>query len=365
MEPVLRSAMLGTECVASDGLVHHVAVHEPRAAHRSRVETRAEEGPRWLMSGPADFWLVCAGSGAALLLVALVLLWRGDRELGVADLVFAELHLGATYGAIARRRLWRRMPIEVIAVPAVILAATYALELRGWSVLLVTSIVYVGAWHRTRQNLGIARYYQRLAGGPRSRSHQRILAAAMYLPMAAAVAYFTGTSPLHEGEAYLALPLTSFAPPALGALAAASLVLYLGSETARVGRYGNWGCRAVHPAERWLVIANAIGFASAYVLGAWTASFVLVLVLHHEIQYLAFTYATARAGAARPPVDVRANLTLLASFATWPMLGLASWMLCRGWDPPASVEPFLTAGLLAHYWWDSRIWTGRARRLAA
>jgi hypothetical protein len=27
--------------------------------------------------------------------------------------------------------------------------------------------------------------------------------------------------------------------------------------------------------------------------------------------------------------------------------------------------PFLTAGLLAHYWLDGRIWTARARRLAA
>jgi hypothetical protein len=363
MGPLSRSAVFGTECLASEGLVHHLALEEAPAPHRSRSGTRAEQGPRWLMSGPADFWLVCAGSGAALILVALVLLWHGDWELGIADLVFAELHLGATCGAIAQRRLWRRMPIEVVAVPAVILAATYALTLRGWSVFLVTSIVYLGAWHRTRQNLGIARHYQRLAGGPRSRSHQRILAAAMYLPMAATVAYFTGASPLLEGEPYLALPLPSFAPSTLGALAVASLILYLASETARVGRYGNWGCRSVHPAERWLVIANAIGFASAYVLGAWTASFVLVLVLHHEIQYLAFTYATARAGA-QPLLGVRAKLTLLASFAMWPMLNLAMWTLCRGWDPPASVEPFLTAGLLAHYWWDGRIWTGRARRLA-
>ena len=51
---------------------------------------------------------------------------------------------------------------------------------------------------------------------------------------------------------------------------------------------------AVHPAERWLVLANAVAFGSAYVLGAWTASFVLVLAVHHEVQYLYFTYAVAR-----------------------------------------------------------------------
>ena len=29
------------------------------------------------------------------------------------------------------------------------------------------------------------------------------------------------------------------------------------------------------------------------------------------------------------------------------------------------LEPFLTAGLLAHYWLDGRIWSARARLLAA
>src|SRR5262245_19301723 len=110
----------------------------------------------WLISGPADFWLISAGGGAMLLLLTAVLVLHGDHELGIGDLILGELHLGATYGSIARRRLWRRMPVEIFGVPFVILVATYALAQRGWSVLLVTSIVYVGAWHRTRQNLGIA-----------------------------------------------------------------------------------------------------------------------------------------------------------------------------------------------------------------
>jgi hypothetical protein len=329
------------------------------------LPAEAGEPTRWLLSGTADFWLVCAGGGTTLLLVALALVWHGDRELGIADLLLAELHLGATYDAIARRGLWRRMPVQIFGVPLVILAAAYAVTLRGWSVLLVTSIVYLGAWHRGRQNLGIARHYQRLAGGPPSRSHRWILAAAMYLPMAAPIAYFTATSPLQEGEEYLALVLPSGMIWTLAALAVASLVLYFGSAAVRVVRHRGSARRVVHPAECWLVIANAVGFGSAYVVGAWTASFILVLALHHEVQYLAFTYATARAGVARPIQAMRANLGLLASFATWPALGLASWALCRGWDPPASLEPFLTAGLLAHYWLDGRIWTGRARRLAA
>ena len=322
---------------------------------RAGASRRRAPGPLpWLLSGAADFWLVCAGSGVALLAMALVLAWHGDRELDVADLLLSELHLGATYDAIARRRLWRRMPVEIFGVPLLILALAYAVTLRGWSVLLVTSVVYLGAWHRARQSLGIARHYQRLVGGPVSHSHQRLLAAAMYLPMAAALAYFTASSPLHEGEDYLALVLPSAALWTLAGLAGASVLLYLAS-----------GRPLVHPAERWLVIANAIGFGSAYVVGAWTTSFVLVLVVHHEVQYLAFTYATARARAPRPVEGLRANLAMLASFARWPALGVASWALCRGWDPPASLGPFLTAGLLSHYWLDSRIWTRRARRLAA
>ena len=290
-----------------------------------------------------------------MLVLALVLLWHGDRELGIADLLLGELHLGATYDAIARRRLWRRLPIQVVGVPLAILAATYAMTSYGWSVIVVTCVVYLGAWHRGRQNLGIARHYQRLVDGGVSHAHRRILAAAMYLPMAASLAYFTATSPLQEGEEYLALPVPPGMQWTLAAMAVASLAAYLGFTTTR----------RVHPAERWLVVANAVAFGSAYVVGAWTESFILVLVVHHEVQYLAFTYATARSRIAQPIAGVRANLALIASFATWPTLGLASWVLCRGWDPSESVAPFLTAGLLAHYWLDGRIWTKRARRLAA
>ena len=54
------------------------------------------------------------------------------------------------------------------------------------------------------------------------------------------------------------------------------------------------GGPGVHPAERWLVLANAVAFGSAYVAGAWSAAFILVLALHHEVQYLYFTYALVR-----------------------------------------------------------------------
>jgi hypothetical protein len=174
--------------------------------------------------------------------------------------------------------------------------------------------------------------------------------------MAAGVAYFTSTSPLHEGEEYVGLWLDPGVLWALGGLAAASLAAYL-AFTAR--------CRAqVHPGERWLVVANALAFGSAYVLGAWSVSFILVLALHHEIQYLYFTYAMARRSAAAGRADRGTEFRLLASFAVWPAIGLASWAACTFSDLPW-LTPFLAGGLLCHYWLDSRIWTARARRLAS
>jgi len=108
------------------------------------------------------------------------------------------------------------------------------------------------------------------------------------------------------------------------------------------------------------VIANAVAFGSSYVLGAWDASYIFVLTVHHEVQYLYFTYAQMRG----PAGGVGHELGRLASFAVWPLLGLTSWAICRGWDNDW-VAAFLVGGLLSHYWLDGRIWTPRARRLAA
>jgi hypothetical protein len=322
------------------------AVAEPRPAPLSDT---------WLLSERADFWVVSAGGASLLVVMALVLFWHGARELNAADLLLSELHLGATYEAIVRRRLWRRMPLDVLAVPLAIVVATYALELNGWTRLVTTAILYLGAWHRGRQNLGIARHYQRRAGGPVSRWHRWLLLAAFYLPMIAAVAYFTATSPTHEGEPFHGLPLHPAILWGLGILAAASVVAYLGWTIGRTG---------VHPGERWLVLAHAMAFGSAYVLGAWTVSFVLVLAVHHEVQYLYFTYAVARRAGADRGQGVAAELRRLAHFAVWPAIGLASWAACT-FSGAAVLLPFLTAGLLGHYWLDGRIWTARARRLAA
>ena len=328
---------------------------------RARTTTQAARSnapgpasPRWLVTERADFWIISAGAGALLAVAALVLFGLGDRELSAADLILGELHLGATYDAIARRRLWRRMPLGVLVVPLAILVGTYVLLLNEGALLVTTTIVYFGAWHRGRQNFGIARYYHRQAGGPVSPLHRWLLATSFYLPMLAAVVYYASTAPDHEGDAFHGLSLAPDLLWWLVSVAVASVMVYLAWT---VGR-------EVHPGERWLVVANALGFGSAYVLGAWTASFVLTLAIHHELQYLVFTYAVARRAEAPTGPDAAPEIRRLARFAVWPVLGLASWVICKAFALEA-LEPFLTAGLLGHYWLDGRIWTARARRLGS
>jgi hypothetical protein len=292
--------------------------------------------------------------------MALLLLWRGDRELNAADVLLGELHLGATYGAIIRRRLWRRMPFEVLAIPIAIAVVTYILLLNDGALLVTTAILYVGAWHRGRQSLGIARHYQRRAGGPVSSLHSWLLPTSFYLPLLAAVAYYTSTAATHEGEAFHALSLGPEVLWGLASGAVASVGAYVLCTIGRTAVPGS-GLTVVHPCERWLVLANALGFGSAYVLGAWTSSFILVLAIHHEVQYLYFTYALARRADAPGAQGVPREVRQVARFALWPAIGLTSWAMCTV-SGLGVLEPLLNAGLLGHYWLDGRIWTARARR---
>src|SRR5262245_60944413 len=103
------------------------------------------------------------------------------------DLVFSELHLGATYGAIARNKLWRPLPGDIVVTPLLILAATYLLLGSDHWLLVTTITMYAAIWHRGRQNLGVARFYQRQAGGPTSPAHRWLFSGAIYAPMAAAL----------------------------------------------------------------------------------------------------------------------------------------------------------------------------------
>ena len=125
----------------------------------------------WLFSRRVDFWLASAGASAAMAVAVVVVHWHGDREIDAIDFVLSELHLGATYHAVIRRRLWHHLPIDVLVVPLVILALTYALSMSGQAVLLTSIAMYAAIWHRGRQSLGVARFYQRAVGGPISPVH--------------------------------------------------------------------------------------------------------------------------------------------------------------------------------------------------
>jgi hypothetical protein len=92
---------------------------------------------------------------------------HGERELDALDFVLSEFHLGATYDAIMRRRLWRQRRFDIV----VILALTYLFSLNGHSVLLTSIAMYAAVWYRRRQSLGVARSYQLGMGGPVSRIH--------------------------------------------------------------------------------------------------------------------------------------------------------------------------------------------------
>ena len=336
-------------------------------------DTAAVHSDAWLFSQRADLWVLSAGGGTLLIAVAVVLLWHGEYELAAADLILGELHLGATYQAIVQRRLWRRMPFEVLAVPLAIVAGAYLLQSLDRPLIATTAILYLGAWHRGRQSLGIARHYQRGAGGPVSALHRWLLWVAVYLPMLATVGYYGTIAPTDEGEEFYHLWLGADSLWALAMLATGAVMAYLGWTIGRTAVPGRAPSRSrgpaggpagvtVHPGERWIVLSHAIGFGTAYVLGSWTSSLALVLAIHHEVQYLYFTYAVTRPAVGDARARVGRELRRLATFGTWPAIGLASWLACK-LSGLSALDPFLTAGLLGHYWLDARIWTARARRL--
>jgi hypothetical protein len=338
----------------------------------------------WLISRRADFWFVSAGASLGLLAAMLVLLFYGDREIDTVDLVLSELHLGATYGAIVQRNLWRRLPRDVVLVPSAIVIMTCALAMSGQAVLLTSIAMYAAVWHRGRQSLGVARFYQRSIGGPASWSHERLFRAAIYLPMlASALAYSHFSPQYYEGEPYLALDLGADTVALVGfaaALAVAGYLIYsfkpkLSPEAAIAPSQSK---PRVHRGELWVVLAHAVAFGSSYVLGATDPSFLFVLAVHHEVQYLYFTYAVSRASAcatgrktgtdsesAAPPAPASARdvlpleLSRLARFSIWPALGFAG-ALTGTWLNLSWLATVGMAGLFCHYWLDGRIWTRRA-----
>ena len=301
--------------------------------------------------------------------MGLVLLWHGDRELDTADLLLSELHLGATYDAIVRRRLWRRMPFDVLAMPLAIVVATYALVLSGWPLLVTTTVLYLGAWHRGRQNLGIARYYQRRVGGPVSSRHRWLLRAAFYLPMVAGVAYYTSTAPTHEGEPFHGLSLGpeilwglgAWRPPASW-LTSAGRSVGLRRSVPTVGLDRTLGARCpsrralARPRQRRGVRQRLRARRLVRVVHPRSrgpprgAVSLLHLCGRTEGRGAPWSRSRRRAPPARPVRGVAGDRP-----------GLLGGVHVLGID---ALLPFLTAGLLGHYWLDGRIWTARARRLA-
>jgi hypothetical protein len=343
--------------------------------------------PPWLISRGGDFCFASAGASIGLLASLLLIFWRGDRQIDALDFVLSEFHLGATYDAIIRRRLWRRLPVDVLLVPLVILAITYALAMSGQTMLLTSVAMYAAIWHRGRQSLGVARFYQRGMGGPASPVHDRLFQGAVYLPMAAALLAYAHLAPLeYDGEPYVALNL--------GAEVAAVAVIAASGWVIAYCAWALWRNRAerlmtaphnreirVHPGELWVILAHAAAFGSGYVLGASNASFLLVLAVHHEVQYLYFAYALSRrsalfSGAKKSATesatrysystvlcategDVLFELKHAASFLVWPVISFGGAVV-GGWFALKSLAPLGMGGLLCHYWLDGRIWTRRS-----
>jgi hypothetical protein len=314
--------------------------------------TPVERPSSWLFSRRTDFWLAGGGASIALLAPLLLIALRGDRELLALDFVLSELHLGATYGTVVRRRLWRDRPVGVLGVPIVILVATYVLSTGGHAVALTTVAMYAAVWHRGRQSLGVARFYQRALGGPISRMHQVLFRGAVYAPMVAAALVYTHLAPTdYEGDPYVGLDLGVGLASAAGLVAAVWVVAYLAWTLGRGNERGALvTAGGVHPGEWWVVVSHAVAFGSAYVLGAANVSFMLVLAVHHEVQYLAFTYAMARREGVRGIGPF--------SYVLWPGLGLAG-AVAGGWLELRWLAPLGIGGLFCHYWLDGRIWTRR------
>jgi hypothetical protein len=358
-----------------------------RSDFARRIKTHPlEEQSSWLFFRCADFWLASGGASAALLVLLLVVYWHGDRELDALDLVLSELHIGATYNAVIQRRLWRYHRMDVVVIPAIILALTYVLSMSGHSVLITSIAMYAAVWHRGRQSFGVARFYQSQSGGPASRAHNVLFQGAIYLPMVAAILLYTHFARTeYEGEPYLALSFGTEITSIVALAAALWVIVYLmwilrhTSDTRRIDR----GQSKIHPGEWWVVVAHTAALESSYALGASNASFLLVLALHHEVQYLYFTYAVSRRcgsdqGATKNATDLattgsydnallkreggfRSELKHLVCFLVWPLIAFGgavggSWLALE-WLAPLGV-----GGLFCHYWLDGRIWTRRSFR---
>jgi hypothetical protein len=179
--------------------------------------------------------------------------------------------------------------------------------------------------------------------------------------MGAALLLYNHLAPdQYEGDPYYPVTIGAVVAWGAGVIALGCVVAYA---------VWIWRCRnqsqSLHPGELWVVLAHAVAFGSCYVFGATHASFIFVLTVHHEMQYLYFTYAVAR----RPLADgkkkdfllrgLRFEIRFAAVYALSPLLGLAGALSSR-WFHLEWLAPLGVGGLFCHYWLDGRIWTRRA-----
>jgi hypothetical protein len=251
--------------------------------------------------------------------------------------------------------------------------------------------MYAAIWHRGRQSLGVARFYQRGIGGPVSRIHECLFRGAIYLPMIAATLAYTHLAPVeYEGQAYFALAAGRDIAAVVGSAAALSVISYLAwawwpnrevtsqpvcdgnAESTSIQTSPNgeglqaarknptrFTAKEIHPGEWWIVLAHAVSFGSSYVFGAVNASFLLVLAVHHEVQYLYFTYAMARR---EPGFFSDSTSKAASSYLFWPVAGFTGAMI-GGRLNSQWIGPLGVGGLFCHYWLDSRIWRRRSLNL--
>lgn len=312
---------------------------------------KANSASSWLINKELDSVLVTKGSVIWVCVLSLVLFVRGDSELDIIDLVLSEFHLGATYDAIIRRKLYKTIPWEILFVPILIVAVTYILIDGGREIMVTTLLAYASIWHRGRQDFGVAAFYQKSAGGVVSSLHQSLFKGAIYLPMIAAVLFYTSYHPReYEGYPYYALPVGNWVAIGFGVVTLLWVVAYFIYVVPRA---------QVHRGEIWVVLSHILAFASAYVFGAWSAGFILVLGIHHEIQYMYFAYAIAKKRNKKPLIGVVAESKFFLLFLLWPIFGFISAMA----QNRANIDwlyPLWVAVLICHYWLDSRIWNRRA-----
>jgi hypothetical protein len=205
--------------------------------------------------------------------------------------------------------------------------------------------------------------------------------------MLAAMLAYTHLAPLeYEGEPYLALNFDAEITSTVGCAATLWVMAYLAfavwrSRGERLVTANPRPGLQVHAGEWWVVLANAVAFGSSYALGASNASFLLVLAVHHEVQYLYFAYAMARRSENSQSVSatglepatknsyskascnnghaLRIEAKFAASFLRWPVIGFMG-AIAGGWLEFEWLAPLGIGGLFCHYWFDGRIWTRRS-----